>query len=99
MNVTGTHTAEIGPPGRSRSFEQALSASLVSNTAGLPRRTATQLNGDSTGQPGQPAGLDATRSRWARLESANNSSIGAVALISAIARSTISWASTSSSAI
>ena len=77
--------------GAIRSFGQALSASLDSKTTGLPRRTATQENGDCTGQPGAPAvGLVAARSRCARLESENSSSIGGLGEISVIARSTTS---------
>ena len=77
MKLIGTHTAEHAPSGRSRSFGQALSASLDSKTTGLPRRTATHENGDSTGHAGAPAaGLVATRSRCARLESDSSSSIG-----------------------
>ena len=77
MKPTGTQTAEQAPPGRSRSFGQALRLSLESNTTGLPRRTATHENGDSTGHAGASAvGLVAARSRCARLESESSSSIG-----------------------
>ena len=95
MKLIGTHTAEHGPSGRSRSFGQAFSASLDSKTTGLPRRTATHENGDSTGQDGAPAaGLTAACSRWARLESESSSSIGVAAETSTIARSTTSYVAT-----
>ena len=55
MKLTGTHTAEHAPPGRSRRCGQALSDSLESNTTALPRRTATQENGERTGHAGRPA--------------------------------------------
>ena len=90
MKLTGTQTAEHGPLGRSRSLGQALSASLDSNTTGLPRRTATHENGDWTGHPGAPATLIAERSRFARLESERRSSIGETGETSTIARSTMS---------
>src|SRR5258705_8487397 len=91
MKETGTQTAEQAPPGRSRSFGEALRLSLVSNTTGFPRRTATQENGDDTGQAGAPeVGLVAARSRWARLESESSSSIGKLGEISTMARSTTS---------
>ena len=91
MKLIGTHTAEHGPPGRSRSFGQAFSASLDSKTTGLPRRTATHENGDSTGQPGAPTSpLTATCSRCARLESESRSSIGVCSETSCMARVTTS---------
>src|SRR5258706_6672809 len=89
MKETGTQTAEQAPPGRSRSFGQALRLSLVSNTTGFPRRTATQENGDDTGQAGAPeGGLVAARSRGARLEAGSSSSLGQVRRNSSHARPT-----------
>ena len=100
MNEIGTHTAEQAPPGRPRSLWQAFRASLVSNVVVTPLRTATQLNGETTPQPGAPAvGLTAARSRWARLESANNSSIGAPGSIFSNACSTMRRTSSSASTI
>ena len=100
MKLIGTQTAEHGPPGRSRSLGQALSASLDSKTTGLPRRTATHENGDSTGHEGAPAvGLTATCSRCARLESETSSSIGVTGDTSSIARLTTPYVAASSSAI
>ncbi len=91
MKLSGTHTAEQAPSGRSRSCGQAPSASLESKTTALPRRTATHANGDLTGQPGAEApGLVATRLRLARLESESSSSIGVMLAVSAIACSTTS---------
>ena len=54
MKLSGTHTADTGPLPRSRKREHAFSASLFSNTIGLPRRTAMQPYGVSTEQPGAP---------------------------------------------
>jgi hypothetical protein len=54
MKLTGTHTAETAPQARSRRRGHELGGSLSSKMIGLPRRTATQLKGDSTAQPGAP---------------------------------------------
>ena len=100
MKLTGTHTAEQGPDARPRSCGQAFNDSLESNTAAVPRRTATQENGDFTWQPGASMpGLEATRERFARLESDSSSSIGVCSEISSVARSTTLNTSRSSSAI
>ena len=100
MKLTGMQAADTLPHSRPRSREHALSASLSGKVTGLPRRTATQLNGDSTPQPGAPAsGCCVARSRCARLESAISSSIGMSQEIVAMARATVAWASSSESAI
>jgi hypothetical protein len=79
MKETGTQTAEHGPPARPWSFGQALRLSLVSNTTGFPRRTATHENGDCTGHAGDPAlGFVAAGVRCARLESESSNSMGAL---------------------
>jgi hypothetical protein len=55
MKLSGTHTAETAPHGRLRSCGQLLIAELSWKVVAEPRRTATQENGDSTEQPGDPA--------------------------------------------
>ena len=100
MKLIGTQTAEHAPSARPRSLGQALSALLDSKTSGLPRRTATHANGDSTGHAGPPeAGFTATCSRCARLESESSSSIGTSSEITSIASLTTPYAASSSSAI
>ena len=75
--VTGTHIAEQSPSGRSRRWGQASRSVERSKVMVLERRTAGQLHGVSTPQPGPPCTVaTATRRRCARLESASSSSPG-----------------------
>ena len=67
MIDTGTHSADIAPSARPRSFGQASRSSLVAKRCIWARRAAGQRSGESTPHAGgSPVGdTVAMRSRWA----------------------------------